>query len=312
MKRRHKPDFLIVGMQRSGTHWVSALLNAHPEIACFPALPFRSENPEHDMKRIGEVHLFNTLASLEPDADKSLTRPIENFLTQVHGIFADLVPLKDRLPRAEVYGKFLERYEELCERMRGDKTLVGEDTPLYVFHLDFIDRFYPNIKKICILRDPKDVVVSWHFNLIRKGRKSPEEPISDKFVKNYCLGTIKSELRSLLAYEGEVHTLTYEALHQNPEVVVRDLLGYLQIKASDEIIQNMINQASFEHLTKVDSGGRSRQPGEQSIGSHYRKGIVGDWKNYLDPAQAEIVDKLTKDLFEKVLGRRATGLSPKG
>ncbi len=303
MKRKHKPDFLIVGMQRSGTHWVSALLNSHPEIACFPALPFRSENPESDMKRIGEVHLFNTLASLEPDVDKSFTRPMENFLTQVHGIFADLVPLKDRLPREEVYRNFLARYEELCEKMRGNKLLVGEDTPLYVFHLDFIDSFYPNIKKICIFRDPKDVVVSWHFNLIRKGRKSPEEPIRDGFVEEYCRGTIQPEFRSLLAYEGGIHCLTYEALHQHPRKAVKSLLDYLGVKYSDEIIQNMINEASFERLTEVDSGGRPRRPGEQSIGSHYRKGIVGDWKNNLTDKLAQIVDELTLELVRQVMDK---------
>ena len=301
MKQKHKPDFLIVGMQRSGTHWVSAMLNAHPEVACFPALPFRSENPEHDMKRIGEVHLFNTLASLEPEVDKSLTRPLENFLTQVHGIFADLVPLRDRLPRQELYEKFLERYEELCEQIRGNKRLVGENTPLYVFHLDFIDRVYPNIKKICVLRDPKDVAVSWHFNLIRKGRKSSAEPISDGFVEEYCRGTLVPELQSLLDYKGEVHCLTYEALHQHPEKVVKDLLDFLQVKSEDVVIRNMIHEASFERLTEVDSGGRSRRPGEQSITSHYRKGIVGDWKNNLTEKQAKIVDELTSKLTDQVM-----------
>ena len=32
------PDFFIVGLQKCGTYWLTALLNAHPEITCLPAM----------------------------------------------------------------------------------------------------------------------------------------------------------------------------------------------------------------------------------------------------------------------------------
>jgi len=55
-----RPNFLIVGMGRSGSLWTSAMLNAHPDIASFPSMPFHTTSRE---KRVGEVHFFNTLAT---------------------------------------------------------------------------------------------------------------------------------------------------------------------------------------------------------------------------------------------------------
>ena len=33
------PDFLIVGLQKCGTYWLTALLDSHPEISSLPPLP---------------------------------------------------------------------------------------------------------------------------------------------------------------------------------------------------------------------------------------------------------------------------------
>ena len=196
------PDFLIIGLERSGTHWVSALLNAHAEIACFPSKPFIKESGEYS-DELGEVHLFNTLASFEPNTEDKFTRPLENYLTKHQNLFTDLVHYKDEVDKKELYKIFIKRYNEVCESQRQGKKIVGESTQAYVFHLDFIDKFYPAIKKICIIRDPKDRIVSWHFNQIRKGRKV-EQSISEEFIIDYCASRIKKEYEALLAYQGEI------------------------------------------------------------------------------------------------------------
>jgi len=66
-------------MERSGTHWVAALLNSHLDIACFPTLPFYNEVGE---QRVGEMHFFNTLASLEGESEDKFTRPFSDFETK--------------------------------------------------------------------------------------------------------------------------------------------------------------------------------------------------------------------------------------
>lgn len=275
---------------------MTALLNAHPEISAFPFLPFHNEPGKN---KIGEMHLFDTLASLEPGNEDKFTRPFDDFLTKYNKIFADLVPYEKSVPRQELYRMFIERYSQYCNQMRGSKKLVGESTPAYVFYLDFIDSFYPGVKKICIIRDPKDRVVSWHFNQLRKGRKT-EMTISAPFALDYCQTRIMKEYKSLLNYSGNIYCITYERLSSHSREVIEGLLKYLEVEFDDGIISHMIEDGSFKKLDARDSGGLGRERGEESLTSHYRKGIVGDWKNYFTKEQAEMVDNLLFDLQQKV------------
>ncbi len=302
MARPPYPNFLIVGCERSGTHWVAALLNAHPSVACFPTLPFFNARGE---SRVGEMHFFNTLASLDPrnagKEDEKFIRPFSDFAEKYRRAFADLVPLKDELPLRELYRVFSERYSEFCDRERGGKRLVGEGTPAYVFHLDFIDELFPGMKKIASIRDPKDKIVSWHFNMLRKGRKEGG-PITEDFALGYLEKRIVPEYEALLAYEGDVHCLTYERLAARTLESAGEMLSYLGVSATDEELRTTVAEASFEKQTARDSG-TARKPGEEDPMSGLRKGIVGDWKNHISPELAREIDERTKDLrtavFEK-------------
>ena len=300
MLKTKGPDFLGVGLEKSGNHWIAALLSAHPDISCFPVMPFVKESGEYNRENVGELHIFNSLASLEPGTEDKFVRPLTDYSDRYNKLFSDLVPYLDKVPKAEIYRMFLDRYNEICESERHGKKLVGEATPAYVFHLDFIDSFYPNIKKLCVIREPRDRVVSWHFHQIRRGRIENSNKLSDQFIIDYCEKRIRKEYQALLDYSGNIHCLTYEGLSKTPHPVIRGTLKYLDVPADDEVIDEMLKAASFEKLTAKDSGGKGREQGEESIMSHFRKGIVGDWKNYLADTQVKLVDPITLDLQNQV------------
>ena len=65
----------------------------------------------------------------------------------------------------------------------------------------------------------------------------------------------------------------------------------------------MINNASFQKLNAIDSGTIGRARGEESTKSHYRKGIIGDWKNHLTIEQAKLVDNMLINLRTKVFNK---------
>ncbi len=295
MFKKIGPDFLITGLERSGTHWVAGLLNAHPEISCFPADYFDKGFGEYNREIIGEVHLFNTLASLELNTEDKHTRPISGYLTKHNLIFADLAALEGKVPKEELYNMFIKRYNEICEENRYGKKMVGESTPAYVFHLDFIDSFYPNIKKLCIIRDPKDKIVSWHFSKLRKGQKT-EVVITDEFIKEYCEKTIKKEYESLLDYKGNIYCFTYESLAENQNGVLCDILSYLDVAINADIISHMIKEGSFKEMTAKGNITGGRDNGQEELQSPYRKGVVGDWVNHMTKKQAELVDAIVGEV----------------
>jgi len=291
-------DFLIVGMERSGTLWTSAILNAHPEIASFPNLPFNKRTG--GTREIGEAHFFNTIASLESGAGGMFTRPIENFRTFYNREYADVMEQYKKIPMREFQELLFKRYCERYSSFKGDKRLVGESTAAYVFHLDFIDSFFPKgVKKICSIRDPKDKIVSWHFSLLAKGRKK-EKIISENFVKEYLHERVLPEYKALLNYNGYVHCITYENLHRAPVATVSGILEYLKVPASKEIVERMVDYASFEKQTARDDGGDGRKEGLEDTKSQMRKGIVGDWKNHINKELATLIDHEVGGVREKV------------
>ncbi len=290
MPKAKGPDFLVMATQKSGAYWVTALLDAHPEINCFPAMYGGQTGAE-------EVHLFDDLASIDKDGGKKFKR----IFTERHkGFFADLTPYLDKVPRHKFYDMFRERYNQWCDFQR-KKRLVGEKTAEYLLHLDIVDYFYPDIKKLCIIREPKDRIVSFHFHQLRKGQKIKKE-LTDEYVLNYCKNRMRIEYEVLLNYDGNIHCFTYEKLTEDPYDAINGILNYLGAESSKEIIGHMIFQGSFENLTKKDKliKDRSRKRGEEFRGSHYRKGAIGDWKNYLTKKQTDIIDGALSDLEKKV------------
>jgi hypothetical protein len=65
-------------------------------------------------------------------------------------------------------------------------------------------------------------------------------------------------------------------------------LGYIADK-------NMIRQAIQQNSFNVLSEGRS--PGEENKTHHFRKGIVGDWKNYFTPEMNEYFCNKHKEIM---------------
>ncbi|MFY9493269.1 MAG: sulfotransferase domain-containing protein [Minisyncoccia bacterium] len=297
------PDFLVVGMNKSGSYWLAAMLDAHPEINCFPTLPGGKSG-------VGEPHFFDVLGSIDEDNGVKF---VKSFTKTRNGYFADLVPYFNKISRNELYNMFRDRYSQWCDSFR-KKRLVGEKTQEYIFYLDLIDYCYPVMKKICIVRDIKDRVVSFHFNEARKGRQDLTDNISDDFVDAFIKRANK-EYSILNDYKGNMYCYTYESMKTEPQKMLVGILEYLEVEVSEDISKNMVEAGSFERLsaldklsekkinsdaTGVETSNFSRKPGEELWNSQYRKGIVGDWRNHLTQVQADRMDLSVKEIKDRV------------
>jgi len=72
---------------------------------------------------------------------------------------------------------------------------------------------------------------------------------------------------------------------------------FLNKPLSDELINRIAEQCSFSGMTKNEASYKFTE--KKDSGSLLRKGVVGDWKNYLTPEQNE---KFEKEVLEKLKG----------
>ena len=143
-------------------------------------------------------------------------------------------------------------------------------------------------KVIYIVRDPRDVAVSLFFykyynspiDQDRPGEILSRKPqIIGKYLWKKTVLQVAKEwplhALSWRSFEG-THLVKYESLRKNPERTLKEIASFLEEKIGHKLIKNAIEQFSFKRL----SGGR--KSGEEHATGFFRKGIVGDHKNYFD------------------------------
>ncbi|XP_062588049.1 sulfotransferase 1B1-like [Saccostrea cucullata] len=159
---------------------------------------------------------------------------------------------------------------------------------------DFVDK---RCKMIYVLRNPKDVAVSFynhHVRLLDYEYSGSWRSYLGRFL--YGKVDYGSWFDYVLHWEKSMktspdlpfHTLTYESLHQSPEHEIRNLAEFLAVSCSSDLSHDISAQCSFlvmkeekdplEDITEWKDG----EPGM------YRKGCVGDWRNWFTVAQNEL------------------------
>ncbi|WAR23344.1 ST1C2-like protein [Mya arenaria] len=124
------------------------------------------------------------------------------------------------------------------------------------------DAFKRRCKMVYVTRNPKDMAVS-----------------------RYCHNT-----RGQVAYKGTFHD--YLPLYMQGKVAeVKRLATFLGTKTDGEFLEAVCDRCSFTNLktsyekTKADFG-----PGETPLNYTFRKGQIGDWKNWFTVAESEAFD----------------------
>ena len=132
-----------------------------------------------------------------------------------------------------------------------------------------------NIKVIHIHRDLKDVLVS-HFHHLRNSRKYNKE-FKSYFYSWGIYKAIQYLYYNKLWLDGPCLTLKYEDLKNNNHQAIKMIAEYLNISLSDEEIKVIQKETEINRLR---SNSKINKLNEQEW--FYRKGIIGDWKNYFD------------------------------
>jgi len=172
---------------------------------------------------------------------------------------------------------------------RSDYEFVCKTHSRYSFQSDVHGEKLESFDKVIhIVRDPRDVAVSYYFFTYYSmpiAHDRPEDVLSRKFwfIRKYCWK--KTVFRVARAWP--LHTISwrtfegaqlvrYEDLYGECLAVLERICDYLELQCNLSLLQEAMNHFTFERL----SGGR--KPGEEYPTAFFRKGVIGDYRNHFE------------------------------
>lgn len=175
--------------------------------------------------------------------------------------------------------------------------------PPYLINLEKIRKCKAKI--IYIYRNPKDQTVSWyHFS--RKVPHAKSKEFKDlypdnwnQFIKNYFNGEMPTEQRQgewypdhILSWykhrdDENVMFVAYEDLSKDLPSEIRKVAKFLDVELTEEEVAEASVKCSFDYMKKTASGTHL-----QDHFQLFRKGKVGNWKDYFTVAQSEALDEV--------------------
>ena len=189
---------------------------------------------------------------------------------------------------------------------------------------------YAGRKVIFMVRDPRDVLVSYYFH---KSKREPERDFwffqkKRKETHSRFKGTLSEFLDvqiggfdTILEYYNiwaenrtvpkDFLIVKYEDMHADPKAVLRRVLDFLGLSAiTDAEIAEAVEYASFQNMQKLEAGKQMQsyklKPGNINDADSFkvRKGKVGGYANNLKPEEIELLNRKMAERLTPLYGYR--------
>jgi hypothetical protein len=154
---------------------------------------------------------------------------------------------------------------------------------------------------VTLVRDVRDVVVSWFHDVRRADRAlgfaAPRYPDVTSFYHEYFLGTILGTKRFYfgdlerwlnLVTAHAIPLVKYEDMVANPEACLRKVLTFWRVEASAEAVQQVVRDHTFASMAER-AHERTGFVGDMLRQGHLRRGECGGWRTELPEAVARDV-----------------------
>ncbi|VDI08629.1 Hypothetical predicted protein [Mytilus galloprovincialis] len=186
-----------------------------------------------------------------------------------------------------------------------DKLDDMEDPRLFTTHLPLHhlpDHHVKNGYKIIYLnRNPKDRWVSNYTFLY--GKLGIPDWTWNEFFDNMILkddlqggwfNFTKGFEKAAKIETSNILPVKYEDLQQHPFSTIKKMAEFINVSYTDDIIGEIIKKCNFVNIKqhKYDSS-RMIDPKHES--TLFRKGVIGDWKNWFTVAQNEKFDEMYRE-----------------
>ncbi len=254
------------------------MLSAHPEIHCIETRPWGNKYIPFERER---YHLN-----------------IDHYAQFLH----QLMNLPEPNNETDIISLTESIHESVLSwtRAKTGKRIVGEKcTPYAGCSMSAIERYHAqrrDVPLIHLVRDPRDVVVSLfvqytqaHPSSDEVERKHHEECLQNRRIPDEVIGwcvdfwhdVTQAASRAEDLFKNYIE-IRYEDLVADTPGVLRKVLRHINADDALDVVRTCVESATFKRLS-----GRPR--GDEDRSSFFRKGIVGDYANWLSPAQEQVV-----------------------
>jgi hypothetical protein len=269
----------VVGMWRSGTSLLYALLNQHPQIGLMY---------EGDLPLLWPLFLGGKAKS-----DWVERWEFWNGALSRHQIATGRLP--SDVPNLR------EAVELVYRQYAGDDAIWGCKSPNYYDSMTKLAAQFPTARFVVIYRNPADICRS----ILRAGQKASwfsRSGMSIRALLGYA--EMKKETDRLVMTGAQIHVLQYEELVRNPEIELQYICEFLQIPYEPRMASLADAERSAIYDADHHAGVKSKKirpagPREEVLPAALHRKILrytqlwreqsgGAWPQYCDPVGPEV------------------------
>lgn len=284
------PTPVIFGVPRSGTTLTRLMLDSHPDLAIPPETGFltQCENWAADESMTPETFV-EMLSHFPPEApgwgDFDVRRE-------------DLLEAVRALPAFHPIGGVRCFFQ--CYARRFGKKRWGEKTPDNLHHLIEIHRAFPEVRFLHVVRDPRDVVLSWRATWFAPSKDLAV--LAAEWERRITIARLQ------MAQVPHALEIRYEDLVEQPEATLRRVCAFLELEFHPLMLEH--HTRSPERLKEHRD--RRRKDGTL-IASHEvrlqqqrltmqppEKTRVAAWRNVMTPEERLAVEGAVGPLLQEL------------
>jgi hypothetical protein len=289
---------MLTTLGRAGTTWTMRLLSEHPQIVVHRWHPYELRTARYWW------HMFKVLSEpRDPYHSAQADRFQGNRDTVGKNPFYP-EPIAVTPGLGEWMGRtYVERLCHFCQQQAEDTYELigraqGQTDAVYMAEKHRADplpalvwELYPQAKEIFLVRDFRDVLSSMLAFNVKQGFRAfgPTHIDSDEAFARYLRNTTIRQLsRSWPKRQDRAYLIRYEDLMRDTEATLRGMLSYLNLDASDMVVDGMIARASEEN----ENTRRHRT----TAGT---EASIARWKQSLSPSVQAVCNDVYADVLEQ-------------